>query len=126
MDIRPIETEGDYDWALAEVEQYFDNEPLPGTSEAARFTVLSTLIKVYEDAHWDIEPADVVDGIRAVMAFLRKDQTDLAQLLGSRSRASELLNRRRPLTMEQAWKLHKEWGVPSDLLLQPPKQRTAA
>ncbi len=59
MDARPIETEADYDWALAEIAGYFEHEPPPGSAEAARFAVLSTLISAYEDAHWPI-PAEVL------------------------------------------------------------------
>lgn len=54
MDIRPIKIEADYDWALAEIAQYFENQPGPGTAEADRFDVLAALIEVYESQHWDI------------------------------------------------------------------------
>ena len=58
MDKRPIETECEYDSALAEVARYFEQEQEPGSTEAARFAVLSTLIGAYEDAYWPIEPPD--------------------------------------------------------------------
>jgi HTH-type transcriptional regulator/antitoxin HigA len=54
MDIRPIRTEADYDWALAEITQYFENQPEPGTPEADRFDVLAALIESYESQHWEI------------------------------------------------------------------------
>ena len=57
MDIRPIRTEADYEWALHEIEQYFDREPEPGTKKADRFDVLAALIEGYEATHWPIEPA---------------------------------------------------------------------
>ena len=56
--IRAIRTEADYDWALAEIEQYFLKEPEPGTAAAERFDVLAALIEAYEAKHWPIEPAD--------------------------------------------------------------------
>jgi HTH-type transcriptional regulator/antitoxin HigA len=117
MDIRPIRTEADYDAAVKEIEQYFENEPEPGTPEADHFDVLSMLIGAYEDRHWPIEAPDAVSAIREVMALRGYGQSDLATLLGSRSRASEILNRKRGLTLEQARILHKEWRVPSDSLL---------
>jgi HTH-type transcriptional regulator/antitoxin HigA len=119
MDVRPINTEADYDWALKEIEQYFDNEPALGSPEAARFEVLSTLIEAYEDQHWRIEADDPVAAIHEAMERLSLTQSDLARLFGSRSRASEILRRKRPLTMQQAWLLHREWKIPAEILLRP-------
>ena len=119
MDVRPIRNEADYDWALGEIERYFANEPRRGAKEAARFDVLAALIDAYEAKHWPIEPPDPVEAIRYRMGQAGFSQADLARLVGSRSRASEILNRRRPLTMERAWKLHREWQIPADALLRP-------
>jgi len=118
MELRPIHTEADYDAALAEIEQYFDNEPQRGSPEGDRFEILLALIGAYEQARWRIDPPDnAVDAIQAVMEFKRYSQSDLAQLLGSRSRASEILNRKRGLTMEQARLLHEHWHVPAESLI---------
>jgi HTH-type transcriptional regulator/antitoxin HigA len=119
MDIRPLRTEADYDWALAEIEPYFVDPPVLGTPAAERFDVLAALIESYEAHHWPIEPPDPVDAIRARMELSGYSQADLARLLGSRSRASEILARRRGLTMEQAYRLHREWHIPAEALLQP-------
>jgi len=54
-DIRPLKTEADYDWALAEIERYFDQLPEPGTAEAARFDMLTELVNAYEARHWPID-----------------------------------------------------------------------
>jgi HTH-type transcriptional regulator/antitoxin HigA len=118
-DIRPIRTEEDYSWALAEVEQYFDQEPEPGTPESDRFEVLTTLIEAYEEKHWPIEAPDPVDMIRYAIEEMGHSQTELAELLGSRSRASEILNRKRPLTMKAAYKLHTLWHLPAAALIRP-------
>ncbi|HEX5281349.1 MAG TPA: transcriptional regulator, partial [Micropepsaceae bacterium] len=109
MEIRPIRTESDYDWALKEIEQYFENEPRRGTAAADRFDVLAALIEAYEAKTWPIDPPDAVEAIQFRMAQSGWGQADLARLVGSRSRASEIMRRKRPLTMEQAWKLHREW-----------------
>jgi HTH-type transcriptional regulator/antitoxin HigA len=119
MDVRPVETEADYDWALKEIERYFDHEPAKGSPDGDRFSVLSALIGAYEDKHWPIDRTDAIDTIRQVMQERSLKPADLGRLIGSRSRASELLGRKRPLTMEQAWKLHQEWHIPAEILLRP-------
>lgn len=119
MDIRQIRTEADYDWALGEVERYFVDEPVPGSAEAERFDVLTTLIEAYEEKHWAIDAPDAVTMLQDFMARRDLSQADLARLFGSRSRASEILNRKRALTLEQARKLHEEWRIPAEALLQP-------
>jgi HTH-type transcriptional regulator/antitoxin HigA len=121
MDIRPIKTEADYDWALKEIEQYFDDEPAPNSEAAARFDVLATLIEAYEAKEWPIEPPEPVEAIKEVMVLRSYKQSDLALLIGSRSRASEIMSGKRSLTMDQAWSLHTKWGVPAEALLKPTK-----
>jgi HTH-type transcriptional regulator / antitoxin HigA len=117
--IRPVRNEADYDRALQEIEPYFLHEPRRGTPQADRFDVLAALIEVYEAKHWPIDPPDPVEAIRYRMEISGLSQADLAQLIGSRSRASEILRRKRPLTMDQAWKLHRDWNIPADVLLRP-------
>lgn len=119
MDVRPIKTEADHDWALKEIERYFDHEPEPGTPEGQRFDVLASLIEHYEGRAWPIDLPDPVEAIRYRMEQTGLTQADLARLLGSRPRASEVLSRRRPLTKEQAFKLHREWHIPAEVLIQP-------
>jgi HTH-type transcriptional regulator / antitoxin HigA len=123
MKIRAIRNEADYDWALAEIERYFRNEPKPGTTEAERFDVLAALIEAYEARHWPVEPADPIEAIKYRMELSKYTPADLGRLLGSRSRASEILNRRRPLTIAMAHKLSKGWNIPADTLLKPYRLR---
>lgn len=108
--IRPLRSENDYDAALEEIERYFDNEPKPGTPEGDRFDLLALVIEDYERKHWPIDPPDAVDAIRYRMETGEHTQADLGRLLGSRQRASDILTRKRPLTMKMAWRLHREWG----------------
>lgn len=119
MDMRAIRTEADYDWALAEIEPYFERQPEPGSPEADRFDVLAALVKVYEDQHHPIEAPDPVETIREWMALRGLRQSDLAALFGSKSRASEVLNRKRMLTMEMVFKLSRDWGIPAEALIAP-------
>jgi HTH-type transcriptional regulator/antitoxin HigA len=125
MNVRPIKTEADYDWALKEIARYFDVQPKPGTAEGDRFDVLATLIEAYEEKHWPIDPPDPVDAIKYRMEQAGLGQADLARLLGSRSRASEIMRRKRSLTMEQALKLNEEWKIPAEALLRPSLKETA-
>ncbi|MBK3662229.1 XRE family transcriptional regulator [Bradyrhizobium diazoefficiens] len=121
--IRPLRSESDYDAALEEIERYFDNEPKPGTPEGDRFDLLALVIEDYERKHWPIDPPDAVDAIRYRMETGEHTQADLGRLLGSRQRASDILTRKRPLTMKMAWRLHREWGIPAEALIAPPQTR---
>jgi len=84
--IRPIRTEGEYDAALAKIARYFENEPEPGTPRADAFDLLAMVIENYERQHWPIEPPDPVAAIEYRMEVSGYRQTDLAKLIGSRSR----------------------------------------
>jgi HTH-type transcriptional regulator/antitoxin HigA len=119
MDIRPVRNEDDYDWALKEIERYFETPPARGSDEADRFDVLASLIEAYENSRWPIEPVDPIDALHYRMEAGGFSQADLARLIGSRSRASEILRRRRPLTLPMIQKLHKEWGIPAESLIAP-------
>lgn len=125
MDIRPLRSEADYDAALKAIETYFEHEPQLGSAEADRFDLLALVIADYEAKHWAIEAPDAPDLLRTEMANRGMKQADLAAVLGSKARASEVLNRRRRLTLDQAWKLHTEWHLPTEALMRPyPLRRT--
>ena len=115
----PIRTEAEYKAALAEVEQFFEVEPTKGTPEADRFDLLTLLIEVYEEQHHPIGPPHPVDMIRHRMRTAGFTQADLAALLGSRARASEVLARKRRLTLPMIWKLSREWKIPAETLITP-------
>jgi HTH-type transcriptional regulator/antitoxin HigA len=121
--IRPLHSEADYDVALNEIERYFENEPKPGTPEADRFDLLALIIEDYERRRWPIESPETIDAIRYRMETGGYTQADLGRLLGSRQRASDILTRKRPLTMRMAWRLHREWGIPAEALIAPPRSR---
>jgi len=122
--IRPIRNEAGYDAALEEIERYFEHEPEPGTPEADRFDLLALVIEDYEDKRWPIETPDPVEAIKLKMEQKGFARADLAGLIGSRSRASEILNRRRRLTVELIWKLSRRWGIPAESLIKPYKLKT--
>jgi antitoxin component HigA of HigAB toxin-antitoxin module len=115
--IRPLRTEADYKAALVEYETYFDNEPAAGSRAADRFELLGMVIAKYEEDSFPIGAPEPVEAIRFAMEQRGFTQMDLAQLLGSRSRASEILNRKRELSVDHIRKLHREWRIPAEVLL---------
>jgi HTH-type transcriptional regulator/antitoxin HigA len=117
--VRPIKDEASYDAALAEVEAYFVNEPKRGTPEADRFMVLTDLITAYEARRWPIPVSDPIDFLLHAMEMTGRTQNDLAALIGSHPRASEILNRKRRLTMGQVFKITSEWRLPAEPLIAP-------
>ena len=117
--IRPIRTEADYDWALAEIAKYFENQPDPGSPDGERFEVLAELIEAYEAKHWPIDAPDPVEAIAYALEARNLQRSDLADILGSRSRASEIMNRKRRLTLDMIQRLHEGLSIPSDVLIQP-------
>nr|WP_061021551.1 XRE family transcriptional regulator [Bradyrhizobium sp. CCH5-F6] len=115
MDVKPLHNEQDYDWAIREVSRYFEVEPTPGTPDADRFEVLSSLIKEYEDNHFAIRHGDPIDVLHFAIESMGRSQAELAALIG-RNRASEILNRVRPLTLDMIRTISKEWNIPIDAL----------
>lgn len=119
MDIRPLHTESDYEWALAEVARYFQKQPIPGSAAGNRFEVLSVLIKEYEDRNIPIpQRTDPVDVLDFAIASMGKSQAELASLIG-RNRASEILNRERRLTLEMIRTISEAWHLPIQMLTGP-------
>jgi HTH-type transcriptional regulator / antitoxin HigA len=115
-EIKPIRTDADHAAALATIEGFWQ---APGTPEHDRLEGLAMLVDDYETRRWPIEPADPVDLIRYVMEQRGLTRKDLEAALGSRARVPEILNRRRPLTMKMAWRLHEAFGIPADALIRP-------
>jgi HTH-type transcriptional regulator/antitoxin HigA len=117
MDIRPIKTKKDYRAALKEIEKLF--EAAPNTSEGDRLEVLTTLVEAYEDQHYAIPLPDPVEAILYHMESRGLSRRDLEAHIGNRARVSEILNRKRPLTLRMIQQLHRELGIPAEVLLQP-------
>ncbi len=116
MTVRPIRSEADYDAALSAIDRLLD--AAPDTPEADELEVLVTLVEAYEAVHWPIEAPDPISLIEHVMEARGLRQRDLAVLIGSQPHASEVLNRRRPLTLPMIRALSTEWGLPADILVQ--------
>ena len=124
MDIRPIRTEADYRAALKEAERLWDAEP--GTLEGDQVEVLSTLIEAYEAKQHPISAPDPIVAILFMMEQKGLTRRDLVPAIGSRYRVSEILNRRRPLTLPMVRALSVLLEIPIDVLVQPYDTRSAA
>jgi len=119
MRLKPIRTGADYEAALEEIDRLMDAEP--GTPEGDRLDILTTLIEAYEARHHPIEAPDPIAALEYFMEQRGVTRADLVPLFGSRSRVSEILNRKRRLTMEMAWRLHRELGIPAEAVIKPYK-----
>ena len=126
MEIRPIHTDADYRAVLREVSAYFENEPEPGSPEGDRFEVLVTLLEAYEAKHFPIDLPDPVEAIKFRMEQAGLAPKDLVPVIGRLNRVYEILNRKRPLTLNMIWNLHKKLGIPAESLIQPPKASVTA
>lgn len=113
--IRPIRNEDDYDAALAEVAALMD--AAQGTPEGERLDVLVTLIEAYEARHWAIDAPDPIEAIRVRMEQKHLRQRDLVPMIGSRGRVSEVLNRKRPLTLPMIRRLSEGLDIGADVLV---------
>ena len=123
MDIRPIRTEEDYQATLREVSAFFDDEPELGSPEGDRFEVLLTLLEAYEAKHFPIDLPDPVEAIQFRMEQGGLTPRDLQPMIGRLNRVYEVLNRKRPLTLNMIWKLHRGLGIPAESLIRPPDNR---
>jgi HTH-type transcriptional regulator / antitoxin HigA len=117
MEIRPIRTQTDYQEALREIELLFDADP--NTPEYDRLDILSILVEAYEKTHFPIALPDPIEAIQYYMDTRGWSRRDLETCLGSRARVSEILSRKRTLTLEMIRKLNQELGIPAEILIQP-------
>ena len=116
--ITPIKTEEDYNRALAAVDHLIAAEP--DTPEGDALDVLVTLIEAYEAKRWAIDPPDPIEAIRARMERQNLRPKDLEPFLGPSGRVSEVLNRRRPLTLTMIRRLERGLGIPARILIRQP------
>lgn len=116
MNVRPIRTEADYKAALKDIESLFDSGP--DTPEGDRLEVLVTLVEAYEEKHHKIPLPDPIEAIKYHMERLGLSRRDLEPCIGSRARVSEILNRKRPLTLKMIRNLEATLGIPAAILVQ--------
>lgn len=124
MQIRPIRTKADHRAALKEVERLWNANP--GTPDGERVEVLVTLIEDFEDKHFPIPAPDPIAAINFMLEQKGLSRRDLEPAIGSRGRVSEVLSRKRPLTLPMVRALSTLLDIPADILAQAYPMRKAA
>jgi HTH-type transcriptional regulator/antitoxin HigA len=121
-----IKTEAAYEAALEEMDDLSADMPRPGTPRGNRFELLAILISRYEDEHHPIPDADPIALLRFAIEDMGRSQAELGKLLGSRGRASEIMTRKRPLTLDQIRTISAAWSLPLAALAAPYELHKAA
>ncbi|WP_295718366.1 helix-turn-helix domain-containing protein [Mucilaginibacter sp.] len=116
MTIKPIKNENDYQRALERLELIFDARK--GSEDGDELEVLGILIERYEDEHFPIDFPDPIEAIKFRMEQMGYNQNDLAKVIGLKSRASEILNKKRKLSLEMIRLLHDNLKIPTEVLIQ--------
>ena len=116
MNIRPIKTKKDYEQALLRLEVIFDAKK--GTPKGDELELLGMLVDNYENEKFPIDFPDPVEAIKFRMEQLGYNQNDLAKVVGLKSRASEILNRKRKLSLEMIRQIHDRLNIPTEVLIQ--------
>ncbi len=124
VNIAPIRSERDYDAALKAIEGLMD--AATGTPEGDRLDVLVTLVEAYEARHWAIEPPDPIDAIKFRLEQRGLPRSYLQKILGGSGRVSEVMNRKRSLSVEMMRRLHETLNIPAASFLRRPKKRAGA
>jgi len=124
ISIRPIKTKADYKAALKEVDRLWRAEP--GTPDGDRVEVLVTLVEAYEAKHHAIPAPDPIAAVEFMMEQKGLTRRDLEPAIGSRGRVSEVLTRKRPLTLPMVRALSTLLDIPAEILVQPYETRSAA
>lgn len=114
MNIRPIRTDAEHEAALREIETLWG--AAEGSVDGDRLDVIATLVEAYEDRRWPIEEIDPVEAIEAAMAYEGHTRADLGRLIGP-SRATEILQRKRALTLPMIRKIASNWHLPERVLV---------
>ena len=115
MNIKPIRTEADYQAALKEVEALMSAEL--NTPAGDKLDIMVTLIEAWEREHYPMDYPDPIEAIRFVMEQRGLEPKDLVPMIGQANRVYEVLNRKRPLTLNMIRKLHKDLGIPAESLI---------
>ena len=116
-DIKPIRNEADYDAALGEVAALWGAKG--GTPRGDRLDVLATLIAAYEAEHHPMDSPDPIEAIKFRMEQQGMTRKDLEAIIGTRTRIAEVLNRKRGLSIGMIRRLHDQWGISAEVLIQP-------
>jgi HTH-type transcriptional regulator / antitoxin HigA len=117
MNIRPIRTEADYDIALQRIDMLMELDPDIGSDDGDELEVLVMLVEKYEEKHWAIATPDPIEAIKYRMEEMGLKQKDLVPLIGSKSKVSELLNRKINLSLSMISNLSSALHIPLEVLI---------
>jgi HTH-type transcriptional regulator/antitoxin HigA len=120
-EVKPIRTKRDHEAALREVERLWGAKA--GTLEGDRLDVLATLIDAYESEHYPMDPPDPVEAIKFRMEQQGLTRRDLEEIIGTRTRIAEVLNRKRGLSIAMIRRLHERLGISADVLIRPSRKK---
>jgi HTH-type transcriptional regulator/antitoxin HigA len=121
MDIKPIRDEADYERALRRVEELW-NSP-EGSAESDELEILATLIEAYEQEHYPIELPDPIEAIKFRLEQKGKDSSALIGVIGQRTRVYEVMQGKRPLSLNMIRNLHEKFDIPAEVLIQPARRK---
>ena len=121
--VRPIRTKRDYEAALKEVERLWGAKT--GTRDGDRLDVLATLIDAYEADRYRMDPPDPIEAIKFRMEQQGLTRRDLEEIIGTRTRIAEVMNRKRGLSIAMIRRLHERLGISADVLIRPSRKRAA-
>ena len=122
-EVKPIRTEADYEVALAEIEKLWGAKS--GTPRGDRLDVLATLIDAYEAERFPMDPPDPIEAIKFRMQQQGLTRRDLEEIIGTRTRIAEVLNRKRGLSIGMIRRLHKSLGISAEVLIRPSRDDAA-
>jgi HTH-type transcriptional regulator/antitoxin HigA len=122
-EVRPIRTKRDHEAALKEIERLWGAKT--GTPEGDRLDVLATLIDAYEAEHYPLDPPDPIEAIKFRMEQQGLTRRDLEEIIGTRTRIAEVLNRKRGLSITMIRRLHERLGISADVLIRPSRKKAA-
>ena len=127
MEIKPIRTNGDHERALLEIQRLWGAKE--GTADGDRLDVLATLVDAYEQKHFPIDAPEPIEAIRFRLEQQGLDERALVGVIGGRSRVYEVMQRKRPLSLDMIRRLHERFGIPAEVLIRPirgARRRSAA
>ena len=117
MKLKPIRSDEDYEIALQEIDHLWDAQE--GTPESDSLEILVTLVEAYERGRYELPPPDPIAAIEYFMESRGWSRKELEPYIGNRGRVSEVLNRKRPLTITMIRNLERATGIPASILIQP-------
>jgi HTH-type transcriptional regulator/antitoxin HigA len=115
MNIKPLKTKKDYSLAMSRLEKIFDSKP--GTPEGDELEILGILIEKYESAHYPIDFPDPIEAIKFRMEQLGFNQNDLVKVIGFKSRVSEIMSKKRKLSLDMIRKLNSSLNILTEVLI---------